>query len=357
MNEIGMKGLGMKRSGIEDGGMSRDDANALRCRPGVTAGFYEVYCLMISAPASDFGAWIRYVVQAPERPEDAWCELWATVFDDGGGESFGLMREYDLTALEAQRSPFLLRLGEGRLQSGALSGVLDGRGHRISWDLSLASGRSPYLPFPEELYKGDHLPVGYLSPYHDGRFDGWIEVDGRRVEIEEATGEQMHLWGRKHPPRIHWAHCSSFDGVENVELGLHAAPQVDDSSPPPVHLAYLRAGDRSYQLLSVTDGSTATHEAGLGFWRFEAESETLRIEAEISGDPALLVEAEYREPDGSPWWAVHNDLCSSTVELSTREAAGAPWRSEARLHSTGTTQGEWGADQPDPGVRNKVLRI
>ncbi len=360
MSELGLRGIGAQGLGGASRSMSRDETNVLRLEPGVAAGYYEIYCLMLSVPASQLGAWVRYVVQAPpQRPEEGWCELWATVFDSReGGECFGLMREYGLDALDPARSPFRLRLGDGQLATGACDGVLEGGGHRLAWELVISTPRPPYLPIAAELYAGDRLPAGYMSPYSAGRFSGWIEIDGRRVELVGASGEQMHIWGRKHAALSFWAHCCDFDGVDDAELGLHGAdPAAGGSAESAAHLAYLRLGEEEYQLLSLVDQSTSHNERGPGWWRITVESEELRIEAELSWDPALLVEAEYRDPDGSAYWVLHHDLCSCEVRLLRRENPNAPWQQEHRLVSTHTTQGEWGSTRSDDSVANRVLRL
>ena len=337
---------------------SPEQANGPHYRWGVDEGFYELYCLTVSAPASQLGVWIRYVAQSPVgRPDSLAGQLWATVFDSRpGSESFGLTRDIPGAKVTVEAEPFVLRIGEASLRNGACSGTLEGGGHTLSWALSFAASSSPYLPFPPELY--DELPAGHITTFFDAFFEGWVEVDGRRVEIADAPGEQCHIWGRRHPPHGLWVHCASFVDRPDAALEILCVPESADApDTDPLHVAILRASGSDYRQFSFLDGSVAHNEQRPGWWRFVGESETTRLEAEIRGEDTLLVEAEYHEPDGSSWWPVHHDLCSSTVRLFVRPRPGEAWRLAEQLESVATTQTEWGDWKSHPEVTAKVLRI
>lgn len=234
--------------------MNLDQANALRWT-AAARGCYEVYYLTLNDPASETGYWIRYVVQAPEITErSAELELWFAFFDRRNPErSFGVFERRSPATLESRAAPFRLGfdagLVEGRrcasaeLRNGLARGGLGHGDRRVRWHLEWPVDSEPVLPFPEALYASGDLPGALLYPYPATRFTGTIEIAERKLVIEDAPGEQSHIWGRRHPPHWLWAHCNWFDDDPAGYLEVSCIPASPDG-PPPVHMLIARIHGR-----------------------------------------------------------------------------------------------------------------
>lgn len=352
--------------------MNLDQANALRWT-AAARGCYEVYYLTLNDLASETGYWIRYVVQAPEITErPAELELWFAFFDRRKSErSFGLFEHRPLGTLESKAAPFRLgfsgcpvgghRFEPAELRNGLARGGI-GRGtRRVRWHLEWPADSKLILPFPEALYASGDLPGAMIYPYPGTQFAGTIEIGDRRLVIEDAHGEQSHIWGRKHPPHWLWAHCNRFDDDPAGYLEVSCIPASADG-PPPVHMLIARVHGREVRLIAPLDGSAATSESVPGRWSFAAESERERIELEVNCPLELILEAPYTDPDGSGCFCLHSDLASCRLRLFERVAAGGAgrepeWENVGEVSSEGCCHVEWGDWHEHPEVEGRIERV
>ncbi len=353
--------------------MNPDQANALRWTAAVR-GCYEVYYLTFNDPATETGCWIRYVVQAPEEPTDnPRLELWFTFFDRKAPErSCGFFEHRPLDTLEARSAPFRLRFAGSRadgrtfeqaeLTNGGARGSIGAGMQRVRWDLQWPEDSEPVLPFPEHLYSSGDVPGAMLYPYPASRFGGTIEIGDRRLVIEDAPGEQSHIWGRKHPPHWLWAHCNRF--VDDPAGYLEVSCIPTSESGPPVHLLIARIQGRDVRLISPLDGSTPHSESAPGWWRLSAESEQERVELEVTCPLELILEAPYTDPDGSHCFCLHSDLASCRVRLFERVTGEPPgvatshgWKNVGELTSDGWCHVEWGDWHEHPEIDGRIQRV
>ena len=352
--------------------MNLDQANALRWTVA-TRGCYEVYYLTLNDVASETGYWIRYAVQAPEVTEhDAALELWFTFFDRRNPEnSLGVFERRPVATLDSRAGPFRLGfdsgLVEGRrfapaeLRNGLARGELGQGDRRVRWHLEWPAESELILPFPEALYRSGDLPGAMLYPYPATRFTGTIEIGDRRLVIEDAPGQQSHIWGRKHPPHWLWAHCNRFAGDLDGYLEVSCIPASADG-PAPVHMLIARVHGREVRLISPLDGSLADSDSAPGRWRFAAESERERVELEVSCPLELILEAPYTDPDGSRCFCLHSDLASCRLRLFERAGSGRSgsrrrWENVGELDSEGCCHVEWGDWHEHPEIGGRIERV
>lgn len=352
--------------------MNLDQANALRWTAAVR-GYYEVYYLTFNDLASETGCWIRYVVQAPEQPADSpGLELWFTFFDRGSPErSLGRFEHRPFATLESQATPFCLGFGGGpvdgrrfepaELRNGLARGGIGRGSRRVRWHLEWPAESELILPFPETLYSSGDLPGALLYPYPATQFTGTIEIGDRRLVIEDAPGEQSHIWGRKHPAHWLWAHCNLFAHDPAGYLEVSCIPASADGQPP-VHMMIARIHGREVRLISPLDGSTATSESTPGRWRFSAQSEYERVELEVTCPPDLILEAPYTDPDGSSCFCLHSDLATCRLRLFDRVAgkssgSEAEWENVGELDSDGCCHVEWGDWNEHPEIEGRIERV
>src|SRR5450759_1396251 len=107
--------------------MKSEAANAARCQG--RAGSYEAWYLTVSEPAQRRGYWIRYTTFSPARgvQAEANSALWAFRFDhENPSANWGGKASFPLEALQVQRRPFALRIGDALLVDTGYSGEING---------------------------------------------------------------------------------------------------------------------------------------------------------------------------------------------------------------------------------------
>jgi hypothetical protein len=308
-------------------------------------GRYEVWFLTMSAPDGRSGYWIRYTVRAPivGPPEP---RVWFARFDrDDPGRTFGI-NVHPETGSKVLASPdepderFEIRIGESTLSSGRASGTLAGGGHKATWDLEFATGEPTFRLLPGPLYRGGLAQTKPYTPNPATRFRGTVEVDGEKVTLANAPGQQGHLYGTRHAERWAWAFCGAFEEGDAVFQALSAQGRRGPILTP--HLAYggLRVDGEWIRLRGVA----RKPPWGLGWWRLRLTGKGHRLEGEIRADLKELVRARYLDPDDRPRWCHNSEIASCRLTLFER--SGPWWRATRELSSDGTTHAEWAGRTP-----------
>lgn len=333
-----------------------DEANELRWKTG-ERGRYEVYYLTFNHLETRTGFWIRYTLTAPdEKGGEPYAQLWFTMFDyDDPANNFGVTKRFPIGELEAGAGPFSLRIGGAVLRSGEAAGAIAGGGHDVRWNLTFTPATLPFLHFPKALYRMEITDTTALSPHLDTRFSGTIEADGRRFVFDGEPGDQTHLWGREHAQRWQWAHCNHFAEDPGAVFELLCA-QVKRAGImlPPLHLLYLKLGDREIQLNNPIDMLTTRGKASPGSWVIRAANYTTRVDFDITCRKADLVEAEYFDPSGERAFCANTEVASSLVKVYTRPSPLVKWSRVETLTSLGTTHVEWGDRKPHQQAANRI---
>ncbi|MEW5944737.1 MAG: tocopherol cyclase family protein [bacterium] len=336
-----------------------DEANELRWKRG-TRNHYEVYYLTLNNLSTKTGFWIRYTLTAPAQGKGDTCfAVWFSFFDfEQQDKNFGITRKYPTHDAEASSRPFSLRIGANLLTNGALSGNIAGAGHSASWDLTFEPSPQVFLHFPRILYARQFTDTTVLSPHLNTTFTGTIEADGRTFELRGDPGDQTHLWGREHAREWAWAHCCRFDEDERAVMeSLVAKVRRFGINLPPIHLIYLKYGDRECHLINPHEILMTKSARRLGEWFVNARSATVRIDMEITCRNQDLIEAEYFDPNGHRAWCCNTEVGSALIRVYRRSNPFAAWRREETLTSLGTTHVEWGARTQSRDVKNKLIVV
>ncbi|MFQ5352295.1 MAG: tocopherol cyclase family protein, partial [Candidatus Binatia bacterium] len=174
----------------------------------------------------------------------------------------------------------------------------------------------------------------------DIRVSGTLEVNDRRCQLNDAPGQQSHLWGTKHADGWVWGHCNAFQEDETAVFeGLSVRVRIGPLLPPPLTLFCLRSGGRLYRLNGPWQLLTNRSTAEVGVWRFAGQGSSIRIEGEARCAVEHLVGAEYTDPDGEKRWC-HNAKVGD-LRLTVFERAGRDWERVQALTSRGTCAIEW----------------
>ena len=133
-----------------------------------------------------------------------------------------------------------IRVADASLGDGRANGRIETPALDASWDLTFSDDHEPFHHLPRDfLYRAPLRRTKFLSPYPDALFDGGIELDGERIEIEGWRGMIGHNWGAEHAERWVWVQGSGFDGrspedyfdmaVGRIKVGGATTPWVGNA--------------------------------------------------------------------------------------------------------------------------------
>jgi hypothetical protein len=185
---------------------------------------------------------------------------------------------------------------------------------------------------------------------------GWVEIDGRRLELADEPAGQTHLWGRKHAHAWAWGHAVAFtDGADaaleilSVRLARHGLVT------PPITLAALRLGDERLTFTGLRHAALARARFGGARFAFAAGDLLRRVEGTFTCRPEQMLLAEYRDPDGEPAYCANTEI--GDLDLVVRRRGLSGWREQARLEARGTAHFEIAGRSPDPAVAARHVRV
>ncbi|MCC6273036.1 MAG: hypothetical protein IT572_06175 [Deltaproteobacteria bacterium] len=284
--------------------------------------FYEVWFAEIqTAPGQ--ALWFRYTLL--NGTQQIAC-TWALRFDETGvsaykdPEALADLAPANCVLLPEigdrdrfRGRPQVFHLGASRLDSrNAL-----GRAGAISWDLTFRDSGKRFCHVPEALKALGIAKSTLESCFLDLRFSGTIRNGEQEIRIREAPGLIGHIYGKKQAHEWAWAHCNSFEGVEDAVFeGLSARVRLGKWITPPVSSFVLFLEGRRYSFSSVWRLFSAKSEFGEGKWVFGAKHRGVRIEGEARAPaPRQVAVVQYTDTDGSSLWCKNSKLSDLTVRI------------------------------------------
>ena len=344
---------------------SPSEPDNVRRWDGRTPGHYEVWYLTLNHRASESGTWIRYALEAPLAGE-ARAEVWFAQFDARRPDrTFGIHRAFPIAEMVAESDPFAVSIAGARalLRHDRARGELAGGGHRAAWDLSWSPAPRTHRHMPSLFYRtfgrrGALAESTVLSPNLDVAMRGWIEVDGKRLELAGEPGGQTHLWGRKHAHAWAWGRATAFESHPGAAIEAVSARLVKGGrvTPPLTVLSLYMGGEElHFNRLSSLPRSRGCY--GTGFYRFAAAGPTARVEGEFSCRPEDMVMAEYHDPDGEPLFCANTEVGDLRVSVFRRTRPFGRWREATVLHAPRTAHFEVARRERDPAIGKLHTRL
>jgi hypothetical protein len=314
--------------------------------PAARQDGYEVWFLTFTDRASGQGFWIRTTVGAPGGGA-----VWFARFDPADpAATFGVHR---MTATwEASRDRFEVRAGNCVIRSGAAEGSIQGGGHTVSWSLTWPTGGETYRLLPSWMYRGPAAPTKPYSPNVDTRVSGTITIDGARLDLSEAPGQQGHLVGKHHAERWAWAHCGDFDIDRGLVHALTAQSRRGPALTPFLTSVGVLWDGRWIRFTKLS----RRREFGLGTWKIDLGDRHHRLTGRIEAPVRDMLRARYQDPDGTERWCHNSEISSCRLSLFERVAGGA-FEQVARFESRGTTHAEWAGRTPGVAVEREHLDL
>jgi hypothetical protein len=329
---------------------------------GKQPGFYEVYFVEVQDAAHETGLWVRYTLRSPLRTtEPAVAEAWAVYFDRRDPKhNTALKHTIPFSDAHIERAHLLFSVAGCQLTHSGCRGAIEKDGNRIEWDLTWEE-RSRFVHFPfERMYSSAFPKTKVLSPHFDLRARGYYARNGERRVLQDAPGQQSHLWGTRHAHRWIWAHSNTFnEDKEAVFEGLSAEVKLGPIKTPRLTLFALRYRGVDYvfnqarDLLRKNESRTDAKILPDGYfpvarWIVGGGNDQIRFRGELWSDLSHYIGARYTDPDGSGLVCSHSKVANARLEILLRD--GSAWRVADKLTSEGATALEFVGREPDPRV-------
>lgn len=342
---------------------SPSEPDNVRRWDGRSPGHYEVWYLTLNHRASATGAWIRYTLDAP-LAGPACAELWFGHFDARRPDrTFGIHRAFPISEMVAEADPFAVSIGGALLRHDRARGEIAGDGHRAAWDLSWSPAPRTHHHLPPLFYRtfGGRRSLGdttVLAPNLDVAMHGWLEVDGRRIELDGEPGGQTHLWGRKHAHAWAWGRATAFEGHPGAAMeALTAQLKKRGRVLPPLTVLTLYLDGEELRFNHLRDLARNRGRFGTGFYRFAAASSLARVEGEFSCRPEDMLMTEYADPDGEASFCANSEVADLRVTVFRRSRPLGRWREAAVLHASRTAHFEVARRERDPAIGKLHTRL
>lgn len=334
-------------------------------------GHVESWYVTASEPGGSRAFWARYAVFVrPPLPPVA--EVWSVAFDRARGHvavktivPFDLARfapgEVDLAIDGATLS---LERARGALTSGRGS---------LSWDLSLGAPLAApvmHLAFETMYRDGAPPPWKLVTPIVNARASGIVRV-GRGADAAERwdlDGWPVmlgHDWGTRRPEMYASIHCSTWrsllspsDSSERTEHApsgegdaleglvfeaLSARTRFGPLLSPMATSAFVRYGDRSWNLAGVRSLATNRGAISLRRWEMTGADRGVRLACEVAAENDDFVGLHYENPAGSPLHVLGSRLARARIDLTLPGG-------ERILASSRAASLEIGTILPDHGI-------
>ena len=312
---------------------------------GEKAGHYESFYLKLTQPGGGKGAWIRHTVH--KRPgEQATCALWFVLFDSDAPGPRATKRQFGADELATAPDTYI-RVADASLTDGRAVGRVETAALDARWDLSFSDEHEPFHHLPRDFLYRARLPkTKFLSPYPDAVFNGHLELDGERIEVEGWRGMIGHNWGAEHAERWVWVQGSGFESRSPEDYFDMAVGRikVGGATTPWVGNGMLFLDGRAHRLGGFGHiPSTEVSEEPTGA-SFELKGKRAKVAGTVRAPAKDFVAWVYADPVGPE----HNTLNCSISDLELHvERDGHPAET---LTVSGAAAYEFGTRDKDHGI-------
>jgi hypothetical protein len=311
---------------------SRDRWNGARYRAGDAGGHYESWFQRANDPSGRRAFWIRYTIFAPRgRAADAVGELWAIAFDREARQIVAVKEVRPLGACAFAPDRLDVRIGDARLDDGALRGGAAASGHAIAWDLRYGGGGEPLLLLPERLYAAPLPRAKVLVGRPLARFTGSLTVDGVTVTVDDWIGSQNHNWGSRHTDRYAWGQVAGFEDQPEAFLECSTARlRLGPVWSPWMSPVVLRLRGETLAWNSLPRAIRARGRYAPYDWHIETSGPDGALALRIWAEPSEFVALRYDNPPGGTKICLNSKIArceltlrrgGQTVELRSSRAA------------------------------------
>ncbi|MCA9652080.1 MAG: hypothetical protein H6712_29845 [Myxococcales bacterium] len=303
---------------------SRDALN--RCRyDGSDRGHYESWFQRANHPRRPLAFWIRYTIFSPAgRAKDAVGELWAIVFDGEQHRIIAVKQEHPIADCSFSDAGLQVRIAGATLDDDGLHGEARKGGHHLAWSLRQQGREPPLLLLPSRLYDATLPKAKALVGTPLARFDGHLQVDGERLDVDGWVGSLNHNWGRQHTDHYAWGQVAGFDDEPDAFLELSTARiKLGPVWTPFLTPLVLRLDGQEHAINGIAQALRAHGRFRPFEWTFATRGPGVRIEGTIRAAARDFVGLRYGNPPGGEKICLNTKLASCELLV---EREGQPAR-------------------------------
>ena len=259
-------------------------------------------------------------------------------------------QEHPIAALAHAEAPFRLACGSSELTDRGIAGSAGDASWELRWEPSAAPG----VPVDPLVGRARIAKTMLAIPHPDLVISGTVRFGGRELRIDDARGEQAHLWGTTHAGRWGWLHAAELTTLAGeprpadwIDLVSVFVPRGGREVGPLTPVVGRLLDD---EFRAVGPGSLLRGRCTFGPSGLEAtvRAGSRKVVIHASAPPATQVGVRYDDPDGSNIWCANTALGDARVWVWDR--SGHRWILRETLQATGTAHVEYAQREPIPGV-------
>ena len=314
--------------------------------PGVAAkaGHYESFYLKACRPGGGQAVWIRHTVHKRPGAEPN-ASIWFTLFDREADGPRATKVTVPAAELSAPAGSWI-RVDRAEVGPGKASGSIETEALAASWDLDFSGEAEPckYLP-ADWLYEAPVPRTKFVAPYPNARFEGRLEVDGEKIELEGWPGMIGHNWGSEHAERWVWLEGTGFADAEDTYFDAGAARvKVGPWTTPWLPSGMLALDGEQHRLGGFGQIRAASIDAQPTACEFLLPGKDVVVRGRVSAPQKDFVGWVYADPKGPE----HNTLNCSVADLElTVQRPGKP---DLELTLAAGAAYEFGLRETDHGI-------
>jgi hypothetical protein len=294
------------------------DAGAVK---PVKPPYYESRFIRANHPEQALAVWLRETLLLPTAGESV-ADVWVMVFDPDGAGNRALKVGHPIEAsdyrYETGADAWTARIGETSIDDACAQGTVTGAGRSAAWGLRIDAGDEPPVKLlTDRGYQAPFPTAKTLVRHPLATFDGQLEIDGTRLDVQHWTGSVNHNWGKRHTPAYAFGQVCGFDDAPEATLEIvtaHAA--IGPVSLPAATLFVLRHGGREFAVRSIL-ATRRTHGAYRPFsWSFGGRVGNVTMEGEITAEVSDVIGLTYFDTTGHTKYCYNSALATCRIRLS-----------------------------------------
>ena len=246
------------------------------------------------------------------------ADAWVMVFDPDGTGNRALKQPYPIDQSDYGYDNWTARIGATTIDDRAAQGSVTGAGRSARWDLRITPGEEkPVKLLTDRGYKAKFPTAKTMVRHPLARFDGSVELDDARLQVDGWTGSVNHNWGSRHTPAYAFGQVCGFEGAPESTLEIvtaHAA--VGPLSLPAATLFVLRHDGRELAVRSVLAARRTRGRYRPFEWSFGGRVDDVTLDGEITATTDDVIGLTYTDTDGGSKYCYNSALATCRIRLS-----------------------------------------
>lgn len=292
---------------------------------GDKAPFYETYYIKFCDPKNEWSFWARYTVNIPHPNTGVapMAALWA-FFKEQNHELVAFKQEFPLVDLDIFHKQSFIQIGESCLSLDGCKGFIFEGNEEVQWELNFEDPTLSVKMFPHSLlYRLPFPKSKFMQPRASTFVTGYLNINGRRINLEHQAAHQAHIWGTAYADNWAWAHCNQFAEDESFSFeGLSAQVELGQKLSPRLGLFYFNFEDRLYPANSMLKWIKNAGYHDQNRWTFCCTSGELKFDGVITRDFRDVIPVMYKGPKLEKRYCHSTMMGDVSIKISKRKKSG-----------------------------------